>query len=118
MSSSRRRLDRRSLSFPLWSMAHSLSICGICEGAAHLVRPIEVEPMAGALQDLQLVLPFHISAGVLCATPTERRILIAPQQDGRRRNRADVCQPLPCRPDRGEVGPVIVERGGQASWAG
>src|SRR6202158_527820 len=117
MSSSRRRLERRSLSSPLWSMADSLSICGGREGAAHLVRPIEVEPVARALQDLQLVLTFNVSAGVLGAAPAERGILIAPQQDGGRRNRADVRESLPRRPDGGEGGAVISGGRRQASGA-
>src|SRR5713226_48928 len=118
MSSSRRRLGRRSLSSPRWSMAHSLSICGIGQGAAHLVRPLELEPVAGAFQDDEPVVTFDVAGGGLGAALAESRILVAPKEDGRHFDGADVRQPLPGAATGCEVGAVVVEGGRQAARAG
>src|SRR5260370_37907156 len=104
MWSSRRRLPRRSLSSPPWSMAHSLSICGVGERAAHFGRPLELQPVARPLQDDELVRPLDVTARGLAAVPAEGWILIAPEQDGRRHDRTDVAQALPSRPARAHVG--------------
>src|SRR5713101_855699 len=106
MSSSRRRLPRRSLSSPPWSMAHSLSICGVGERAAHFGRALELQPVPGAFQDDELVRPVDVTARGLGAETAERRILVAPEEDGRRLDRADVRQPLPSGPAGAEVGAV------------
>src|ERR1700738_1472705 len=106
MSSRRRRLPRRSLSSPLWSMADSLSICSVGQGPAHLVRPLELKPVAGPFEHDEPVFAFDMASGCLGAEPAQSRILVTPYKDGRGRDGADVGQALPRSASAAEVGAV------------
>src|SRR5229473_4085581 len=115
MSSSRRRLERRSLSSPRWSMGDSLSSYAIGQGAAHLGRPLELQPVPGTFQDLEPVVTFHVTCGGFRAAPPEGWILVAPQQRCGHIDGAGVREPLPGSAARAEIGAVVVEGGGQAA---
>src|SRR5260370_42586532 len=117
MWSSRRRLERRSLSSPRWSMADSLKTCGLGQGLAHLVRPLELEPVSGAFEHDEPVLAVDVALRRLGPAPAQRGILVAPQQRGRPLDAPDVRQVLPGGGTGTEVGAVIVECRGQTSGA-
>src|SRR5260370_38110386 len=95
MSSRRRRLERRSLSSPRWSMGDSLSSCAIGQGATHLGRTLEREPVPGTFQALEPVVTLDVTRGGFRAAPPERWILVAPHQRGGHMDGAGVREPLP-----------------------
>src|SRR6266508_5121293 len=117
MSWRRRSVERRSLSSARWSMADSLSICAIGEGSAHLRRPLELEPVSGALEHLQPVIVLDVSRRGLHGAAAERGILVAPKQMRGRVDRTKARQPLPCTAAWAEVGSVVVERGRKTAGA-
>src|SRR6266478_9498768 len=118
MSSSRRRLERRSLSSPRWSMGDSLSSCGLGQGAADLGRSLELQPVPGALQDNEPVVRFDVCGRGLGTAPAEGGILVAPQQRSGHVDGTYVREPLPSPAAGAEVGAVIVEGSGQTARPG
>src|SRR5258708_37652239 len=97
-----------------FSPAASLIIFGgACEGAAHLVRPLELQPVARALEDLEPERALDTLRGGLNGPPSERRILGAPQERGRCRDLQLLRDGRPGATSRPEVGAVVVEAGGQ-----
>src|SRR5437588_11333599 len=116
ISSSRRRLERRSLSSPRWSMADSLMSCSGGQRTAYVRGAPELTPWAGALQDQKLELALDKAARGLRPAPAERGILVAPKQRRPYFDRSDVGEPLPGRWARREIGPVVVEGRCEPAW--
>src|SRR5438445_12231083 len=113
MSSSLRSPPRLSDS-PGRSIGESLLIYDLDERAAHFVRPLELKPVSCAFQDLESIVPNHLSRGALSLQTTEGGILVAPQEHGGRSDLHVARQRRP--PGSGhQVGAVIVGRGGELS---
>src|SRR5437870_7170773 len=107
MSSSLRSPPRLSDS-PGRSIGESLLIYDLDERAAHFVRPLELKPVSCAFQDLESIVPNHLSRGALSLQTTEGGILVAPQEHGGRSDLHVARQRRP--PGSGhQVGAVIVE---------
>src|SRR5690348_2393546 len=94
MSSRRRRLPRRSAS-PGRSIGESLLGKRGGQREGHLVRALELEPVAGALEDLEPEGSGDESMGALGLGAAERRVAVAPQQ---RRRGSDTRVPLEALP--------------------
>jgi len=58
-----------------------MRLSGACERAAHLVGSFELQPVAGALENLQLVRTGDETGCGLDGPPPKRGILVAPEQD-------------------------------------
>src|SRR5260370_6027321 len=86
MSSGRRNPCRRCCPDRFGTAASLIIFGGACEGAADLVRPLELQPVARALEDLEPEWALDTLRGGLNGPPSELRILGAPHE--RRRCRA------------------------------
>src|SRR6267378_1597074 len=117
MSSSRRRLPRRSLSSPRWSMADSLMSCSSGQRTAYGRRALELKPVAGSLQDHELEFGLDVLAGGLHPPPAQRGIVVTPDQRRPHFDGSYVREALPGTSAGSEVGAVVVEGRGEAARA-
>src|SRR5437588_11495 len=112
MSSRRRRPPRRS-----WSprcIADSLLGDGLHQRAGHLVLTLELQPVSGALENLQSKIAIHVLRGALRLQATESWVLIAPQQDswcGHVQIGSKTRPPVVSR----KIGAVVVESRGETA---
>src|ERR1700693_54330 len=90
---------------------------GLCERAADLARPLELQPVSGTFEDLQPVRTVDLAGGCLDRSPSERGVLIPPKESGRPRALQILRTGRPPPASGAKVGAVIVEGGGQPPWA-